>query len=494
MRGRSGGPRSSRHSGRGPATSCTRSMRGCGQAGGAVIEQGADHLLLRQVGEILDRRSGRNLLGNVPAPPARARSMATAPANAEQGAHRARGRLLRAAARGRQDRRGRKDRRTGECLLRAAAGCRQFPPRQRLLRGVRSAMDRPYQRAVSLHRQFGALDHGRGDPEPARRGHASAPSAPAASPRARSIRTRIDLLKSLNYDTSRLALEILGRVRQARRARARFRVHRLRQRRRRSLPGLARPADDRALGRARSGRGDGHARPRSRSPSRTPIGCSTSASRFSPRCRSQSLDRLTLQKRLERDRPHGRARRPRPRARRDAASLGQRLLAEGLGTAFLLATVVGSGIMAERLAGGNVALALLVQHAGDRRDPGGADPDLRAGLGRAFQSGGEPGVRAARRTALARPRRSTSPRQIAGGVLGVWAAHLMFELPVLQISLKVRSGFGAMVRGGGRDLRPGADHPRLRARARRRRCPTRSGSTSPRPTGSPPRPRSPIRR
>jgi len=41
------------------------------------------------------------------------------------------------------------------------------------------------------------------------------------------------------------------------------------------------------------------------------------------------------------------------------ASLSQRLLAEGLGTALLLATVVGSGIMAERLAGGNVALALL---------------------------------------------------------------------------------------------------------------------------------------
>ena len=54
---------------------------------------------------------------------------------------------------------------------------------------------------------------------------------------------------------SGLSLEIVERVRQARRARARFRVHGLRQRRRRNLPGVARPADDGALGHARSGRG-----------------------------------------------------------------------------------------------------------------------------------------------------------------------------------------------------------------------------------------------
>ena len=73
-----------------------------------------------------------------------------------------------------------------------------------------------------------------------------------------------------------LPLEIVGRVRRARRAAARFRLHGLRQRRRRSLPGVAGPADDRALGHPRSGRSRRHSRPRSRSPSRTPTGCCTS--------------------------------------------------------------------------------------------------------------------------------------------------------------------------------------------------------------------------
>ena len=93
----------------------------------------------------------------------------------------------------------------------------------------------------------------------------------------------------------RLSLEVVERVRQAGRAAARFRLHGLRQRRGRSLPGLAGPADDRALGHPGSGRGDRHRPPKSRSPSRTPIACCISASRSSPRCRSRSLDRLSLQ-------------------------------------------------------------------------------------------------------------------------------------------------------------------------------------------------------
>jgi glycerol uptake facilitator-like aquaporin len=123
------------------------------------------------------------------------------------------------------------------------------------------------------------------------------------------------------------------------------------------------------------------------------------------------------------------------------SSLGQRLLAEGLGTAFLLATVVGSGIMAERLAGGNVALALLCNSLATGAilvvlilifaPVSGAH--LNPAVSLAFSLRGElPWQTAALFIAC----------QIAGGVLGVWAAHLMFDLPVLQFSLKVRTGFG----------------------------------------------------
>ena len=62
----------------------------------------------------------------------------------------------------------------------------------------------------------------------------------------------IALLKSLGFDTSGFRW-ILERVRQAGRPAARFRLHRLRQRRERDLPGMAGPTNDRALGRARSG-------------------------------------------------------------------------------------------------------------------------------------------------------------------------------------------------------------------------------------------------
>jgi len=123
------------------------------------------------------------------------------------------------------------------------------------------------------------------------------------------------------------------------------------------------------------------------------------------------------------------------------ASLSQRLVAEGLGTALLLATVVGSGIMAERLAGGNVALALLCNSLATGAilvviilmfaPISGAHFNPAVSL--AFVLRGElPWQTAAIYTAC----------QIAGGVLGVWAAHLMFDLPVLQVSIKIRTGFG----------------------------------------------------
>ena len=123
------------------------------------------------------------------------------------------------------------------------------------------------------------------------------------------------------------------------------------------------------------------------------------------------------------------------------SSLGQRLLAEGLGTAFLLATVVGSGIMAERLAGGNAALALLCNSLATGAilvvlilifaPVSGAHFNPAVSL--AFSLRGE---------LLWQTAAVFIACQIAGGVLGVWAAHLMFDLPVLQFSLKARTGFG----------------------------------------------------
>ena len=85
------------------------------------------------------------------------------------------------------------------------------------------------------------------------------------------------------------------------------------------------------------------------------------------------------------------------------SSLARRkVTAEALGTAFLLAVVVGSGIMGERLAGGNVAAGPARQHPGHGRRPGGVDPRLRACFRRPLQPGGDPGGRLAGRPALAR--------------------------------------------------------------------------------------------
>src|SRR5882757_987640 len=114
-------------------------------------------------------------------------------------------------------------------------------------------------------------------------------------------------------------------------------------------------------------------------------------------------------------------------------SLGRRIFSEWLGTAFLLATIIGSGIMAERLAGGNVALALL----GNTIPTGcilvvlilifapvsGAHFNPAVSLALAWR-GELPWSNAAGYIAA----------QIVGAVAGVWAAHLMFELPVWQFS------------------------------------------------------------
>ena len=123
------------------------------------------------------------------------------------------------------------------------------------------------------------------------------------------------------------------------------------------------------------------------------------------------------------------------------APLARRLVAEALGTALLLACVVGSGIMAQKLAGGNVALALL----GNTLPTGAILVVLILIFGPLSGAHFNPAV-----SLVFALRSELSPRdtvayigaQVAGALMGVWLAHLMFELPVWQLSSTVRTGDG----------------------------------------------------
>src|SRR6202034_3721592 len=109
-------------------------------------------------------------------------------------------------------------------------------------------------------------------------------------------------------------------------------------------------------------------------------------------------------------------------------SLARRCVAESLGTAFLLAGVVGSGIMAAKLAGGNGALALLC----NTLPTGAILTVLILTFGPVSGAHFNPAVSIAfalRRELPARPMAAYIGAQIIGGIIGVWAAHLMFELP-----------------------------------------------------------------
>ncbi len=124
-----------------------------------------------------------------------------------------------------------------------------------------------------------------------------------------------------------------------------------------------------------------------------------------------------------------------------AEPLARRLSAEFLGTAFLLATVVGSGVMGVNLAGGNVALALL----GNTIPTGAILVVLILIFGSVSGAHFNPAVTIAFALRREVPWREVSPylvAQIVGGVIGVWAAHFMFDLPVLQVSTKMRTGPG----------------------------------------------------
>ena len=124
-----------------------------------------------------------------------------------------------------------------------------------------------------------------------------------------------------------------------------------------------------------------------------------------------------------------------------APDLPRRAFSEALGTALLLATVVGSGIMAQRLAGGNAAIALL----GNTLPTGAILVVLILALGPLSGAHFNPVVSlvfALRGDLAWRDATVYFVCQITGGILGVLAAHLMFDLPLWQISQTVRSGPG----------------------------------------------------
>jgi glycerol uptake facilitator-like aquaporin len=122
-------------------------------------------------------------------------------------------------------------------------------------------------------------------------------------------------------------------------------------------------------------------------------------------------------------------------------ALGRRLAAEGVGAFFLFATVIGSGIMAENLARGNEAVALL----GNTLATGAMLFVLITMLGPISGAHMNPAVSlvaASRRELAWRDAAAYAGVQLGFGILGAWAAHLMFDLPTLQISLKARTGLG----------------------------------------------------
>ena len=122
-------------------------------------------------------------------------------------------------------------------------------------------------------------------------------------------------------------------------------------------------------------------------------------------------------------------------------ALSRKLVAEALGTLLLLATVVGSGIMAEDLADGNDAVALL----GNTLATGAILAVLITMLGPISGAHFNPAVTVAfliRREMDVRMAFAYIVVQVAAGLAGVALAHAMFDVDLVQVSTKVRTGFG----------------------------------------------------
>ena len=122
-------------------------------------------------------------------------------------------------------------------------------------------------------------------------------------------------------------------------------------------------------------------------------------------------------------------------------SLARRVAAEGVGAFFLFSCVIGSGIMAEHLSGGQNAIALLANTLAT----GAILFVLITVMGPISGAHMNPAVSlvaAARRELGWSDAAAYILAQFAFGILGAWAAHLMFGLPTLQLSVKARTGLG----------------------------------------------------
>ncbi|MCP3705931.1 aquaporin family protein [Paraburkholderia sp. CNPSo 3274] len=124
--------------------------------------------------------------------------------------------------------------------------------------------------------------------------------------------------------------------------------------------------------------------------------------------------------------------------------LKRKVLAELIGTALLLAVVIGSGIMAQRLAGGNTAIALL---ANTLATVGGLYVliEVFGPLSGAHFNPAVSAVMVLRGELHAQELLPYIAAQLVGALLGAWLAHAMFDLPIVELSSKVRTGTGQWI-------------------------------------------------
>ena len=128
-------------------------------------------------------------------------------------------------------------------------------------------------------------------------------------------------------------------------------------------------------------------------------------------------------------------------------NLSRKLFAELLGTALLLAVVIGSGVMAERLSGGNVAIALL---ANTLATVGGLYILIEV-FGPVSGAHFNPAVSAVMAWRGELPKAALAPyiaAQLIGAMLGAWLAHAMFDMTIVQFSTKLRAGTGQWIAEG----------------------------------------------